>query len=278
MLKAMNFMSIMRAKNYIFTEEGSARSNEAGSALVYILIAIALLAALTISFMNPSSNQTSSQNTFRAVSEIESQIEYIRSAVQECVLRSSIGGTVAGDNTIDNTSTGTDPGASFVYPLAPNSTHLAAPVATNRNVSNLRCPSDPGDSNNHGAIFGGASGKFLPPSPSLFNNWKWYNGTDGVFFWIDTSATDAFIGTVLTKLNEKFSVCEADVIDATGGAEFLDEDSTLTCPNGSRCFRVWMVTDTTNGGGNVEDGSSDPQAAHYPTPVDAAEAACDINP
>ena len=34
------------------------RANERGSALVYILIAIALLAALTISFMNPSSNQT----------------------------------------------------------------------------------------------------------------------------------------------------------------------------------------------------------------------------
>jgi hypothetical protein len=117
----------------------------------------------------------------------------------------------------------------------------------------------------------------LPPPPNLFSDWRWYNGTDGVFFWIETTATDAFIDTVLEKLNEDYGVCEVDTIDATGGAEFLDEDATVSCPDGGKCLRVWIVADRTRGGGNVEDGISDNQAANYPTP-DAAEVAagCDV--
>ncbi len=257
------------------------RNGEQGSALVYILIAIALLAALTIAFMNPSTNQTSSQNAYRAVSEIQSQVDFIRAAVQECVLRASFGnGQVAGDVGITNTAAGDDPGANKLYPIRPNSPYLTAPVAANRNVENLRCPSDPGDDPDHAPIFGGASGRFMPQPPALFSAWQWYNGADGVFFWTETSNTDPYLDTVLEKLNSEYAVCEADVIDASGGAEFLDEDNTLTCPNGSRCFRVWLLADTNNSGtGNVEDGDSDAQAAHYPTP-DAAETAatCDVNP
>lgn len=247
------------------------RRPESGSALVYILIAIALLAALTVAFMNPSSNQTSSQNTFRAVSEIESQVDFIRAAVQECVLQSSFGNKVAGDTTINNTAGGSDPGASKLYPLKPNSTHLAAPVATDREVRNLRCPSDPGDNNDHADIFGGNTGKFMPPAPNLFSDWQWYNGADGVFFWIETTASDAYIDTVMTKLDSKYADCETDVIDSSGGAKDLDEDSTVACSAGAKCFRVWMIIDDFRGAGAVEDGRNDNQAAHYPD-----DGACDI--
>ncbi|MCB9991948.1 MAG: hypothetical protein H6867_11380 [Rhodospirillales bacterium] len=253
-------------------------SNEAGSALVYILIAIALLAALTVAFMNPSSNQTASQNTFRAVSEIKSQVDFIRAAVQECVLRSSFGNAqVAGDATVDNTVTGTDPGANRLYPLAPNSGHLAAPVATDIKVKNLRCPSDPGDNPDHAPIFGGTSGKFMPPPPPLFGDWQWYNGRDGVFFWTETTNSDAYIDTVMEKLNADYATCEVDTIDATGGAEALDEAGTVTCANGAKCFRVWMIADTTRGAGAVEDGEADNEAAHFPSPdADETAAGCDV--
>ena len=252
--------------------------DEKGSALVYILIAIALLAALTVAFMNPSSNQTTSQNTFRAVSEIKSQVDFIRAAVQECVLRSSFGNAqIAGDTTIDNSITGTDPGANRLYPIKPNSTHLTAPVATDIKVKNLRCPSDPGDDPDHAHIFGGNSGKFMPPPPPLFGDWQWYNGRDGVFFWIETTNSDAYIDTVMEKLNADFATCEVDAIDATSGVEALDEAGTVTCPNGAKCFRVWMIADTTRGAGNVEDGESDNEAAHFPTPdADETAAGCDI--
>src|SRR5262245_14841248 len=114
------------------------RASEHGSALVYILIAIALLAALTFTFMEPSSQQTSSQNTFKTLSAVQGQADIIRSAIQECVLAS---GPNAGekDTTITTGPAGTDPGARTIYPLKPDSTHFDTPAA-DRFVRDIRCP------------------------------------------------------------------------------------------------------------------------------------------
>ena len=218
------------------------QKTETGSALIYILIAIALLAALTIAFMDSSGQQTQNQNTFRTQSDLEQQVDFIRSAVQECVLTHS-----RGDNTIVTTGGGaTDAGANRAYPIKPNSTHFTGATigaAANRNVANIRCPGDPGDDQNHAMIFGGTSGKFFPATPSLFNDWQWYNGDDGVFFWISTTKSDAFLKTALEKLDAKYADCEASYIDATGGAVDMDFDSPdqATCAAGSLCFRVFMI-------------------------------------
>lgn len=216
-----------------------ALQNQRGSALVYILIAIALLAALTVSFMQPSSQQTSSQNSFKLTSDLASQIEFIRTNVQECVVVYS-----RGDITIDNTGGGTDPGANKTFPIKPTSTHLVDPVTPPSSpnlVKDLRCPGNPGDNADHQAIFSGNSGKFLPPPPALFSDWQWYNGTDGVFFWIETDKSDAYIMSALNKLDAQYGKCEADIIDSTSADKDMDNASTVTCPTGSVCFRVWMI-------------------------------------
>src|SRR5688572_8224892 len=98
----------------------SERHAERGSALVYILIAIALLAALTVTFMEPSSEQTTSQNTFETVAELNSQVNFIRSGIQECALTYPIGET---------TLTGT---TNIPYPINPTSTHLTDPDANDQ--------------------------------------------------------------------------------------------------------------------------------------------------
>ena len=49
----------------------------------------------------------------------------------------------------------------------------------------------------------------------------------------------------LAKLDEEYSECEADVIDATGGEIELTSTATADdpkCPNGSTCFRVWIIS------------------------------------
>lgn len=211
------------------------RASETGSALVYILIAIALLAALTVSFMEPSSQQTSSQNTFKTVSALRGQIGTIRSAIQECILIYP-----QGDTTI------TETGYNAPFPLSPDSAHLPAGyVATDKNASNLRCPgNNDGVANQHRAVFGGGTGKFLPPPPDLFEAWQYYNGPDGAFFWTESTKSDAFIATALARLDEKFAACESDIIDATSAAVDLDGGSTVACSNGATCFRLWLVTDT----------------------------------
>ncbi len=206
------------------------RQTQKGSALVYILIAIALLAALTATFMDSSSTQTSSQNTFNTVTDLNSQINFIRSSIEECVL------TFPGG---DATQTSTN----LPYPYNPNSSWLSSPAA-NLNVSGVRCPGNPGNSNNHAVIFGGSSGKFLPPKPNLFENWQYYNGGNGVFFFTSTNKTDAFLAAALTKLDGQFSKCEADVINnsASGSALNITTQgaSGPNCPANSYCFRVWL--------------------------------------
>ena len=233
------------------------RASEKGSALVYILIAIALLAALTVSFMEPSSQQTSSQNTFKTVAALQGQIDSIRSAIQECVLLYP-----NGDATINTAPAGSDPNPYVKYPINPDSTHFtsATPArAGNRQVRNMRCPGNPTTANpyDHAVIFSGGSGKFLGPPPDLFDEWQIYNGEDGVFFWTETDKTDAFITAALQKLDEKFSECEADLIDtsdAPAGAKDLDSNSLLTCPANHLCFRVWVIQNTAT---NVFNGDAD---------------------
>jgi hypothetical protein len=238
------------------------RENERGSALVYILIAIALLAALTVSFMQPSGNQTSSQNVFKTVSELQSQIDFIRSAVHECFLSYP-----GGDITIDNTSSAShamDVGADRRYPIDPSSDHFDGATieeAANNSVKFIRCPGNPGDNINHAMIFGGGTGKFLPPPPSLFNEWRWYNGEDGIFFYISSKTSDAYIADAFDKLEENFSQCEADQI---AGPSDLDGAGLTTCPTGSKCFRVWMVIDNVKGTDGPEKGLNDSATSYYP--------------
>lgn len=214
-----------------------AKSHQTGSALIYILIAVALLAALTATFMQSSGQQASSQNSFRTIADLKSQVNIIRSAIQECMLSYQ-----RGDLGIDISPSGTDPGARRNMPIKPNSTHYNTATlgpTTGRLVRDLRCPGNPGGNDpNHVKIFGGNSGKFMPPPTELFEEWEYYNGGDGVFFWTRTNKTDPYLNTALLKLDESYDECEADIIDASSGAQDLDSTSEVECESGFRCFRI----------------------------------------
>ncbi len=202
--------------------------------------------------MQPSNQQASSQNTVRAHTDLKSQIDFMRSAIQECVISYPKGDRCINDNAAaaycNNPAGVSDAGARNHYPLDPASTHYTnatpGPTATHL-ASDIRCPGNNGGENgnhdDHAPLFGGASGKFMPPKPDLFEDWQYYSGNDGVFIWTYTTKTDPFIISALTKLDEEFSECEADVI--TGGATvYLDSDDTYLCAANSICFRVRLLT------------------------------------
>lgn len=220
-----------------------------GSALIYVLVAIALLAALTVSLMEPAGQQTQSQNSANLVSELSGQVGFITSALSECVLSHP-----DQDSGLTSTEQKNAP-----YPINPTDSYFTAQSATpgvdaTNDAENIRCPGNPGGtgSNNqdHARIFGGASGKFLPPAPSIFGKWTYYNGADGVFIMIATSKTDPYIATALTKLDAKYSKCESDIIDrrASGSYDVTTEGATpfvRTCGAGELCFRYWVILKNT---------------------------------
>ncbi len=223
------------------------KSNSNGSALIYILIAVALLAALTVSLMEPSSQQTQSQSSTSMVTDISGQISFITSAVSECILTYP-------DQDSELTATEQE---NAPYPINPKDPYFTAQSATpasdpDNTTQYIRCPGNPGGSGasnqNHARIFGGTSGKFMPPTPAMFNAWTYYNGADGVYLMISTTKTDPFITSSMAKLDAKYSNCESEVIDRRSlGALSITTDTTpgdggvRTCAAGSLCFRYWVI-------------------------------------
>ncbi len=217
-----------------------------GSALVYILIAVALLAALTVSLMEPSSQQASSQNTTNLVSELRNQINFITSAIQECVLvyPEEDSGITAGHQ------------LNPPFPLNPMDAYLPAltPAVTAQDVAFIRCPGNPGNNSaapeEHSLIFGGSSGKFLPQPPPLMGQWQYYSGADGIYISISSSRSDNYILTAFQRLNDQFATCEADFFNQGGSAANMTSDTAQgdagvrTCPANTKCFRYWIKLNT----------------------------------
>jgi hypothetical protein len=229
-----------------------------GSALIYILIAVALLAALTVSLMEPSSQQTQSQSSTNLVTDISGQVGFITSAISECVLSHP-----DQDSELTTTQQKNAP-----YPINPQDPYFDAQTAdppsdTDDNVENIRCPGNPGGTGStnqdHARIFGGTSGKFLPPPPALFTDWTYYNGADGIYIMTSSDKTDPYITSSLIKLDAKYSNCEGEVIDRRGtSALTISSDTTpgdgaaRTCPAGSVCFRYWLILKATAIHGDVD--------------------------
>ncbi len=206
-----------------------------GSALIYILIAIALIAALTASFMQPATQQTRTQNSFKLAAELNGQVQMVRAAIQDCILQYP-----TGDSAIS--VVGYHPN----YPLEPDSTYFPTTPsirAADKNVSGLRCPgNNPGSpsQNQHFLIFGGSSGRFMPAVPALFGPWTYRNGTNltvdgqtvtGVYFQTTTTNTDAYLAEAMQKVDSQFTACEAD---------YIVGDGTNGCANNTKCLRIWV--------------------------------------
>lgn len=226
------------------------KRTQSGSALIYILIAIALLALLTSTLIEPASQQSQNQNANNLISEMQSQISLVANAIDECVLTYP-----NQDSELTTTQQKNPP-----YPINPKDPYFTAQsavpvVATVQDASGIRCPGNPGGSGatnqNHALIFGGSSGKFLPPPPNLMKPWQYYNGADGVFIFTSTDRSDAYLSTALTKLDSKYASCQTEMIDATGGAVTMSSDTVpgdsaaKSCPAGSLCFRYWIIQKST---------------------------------
>lgn len=210
---------------------------ESGAALLYIFMAIGLMAILTASMVNTSATSSRPQQAQRLAATLESQITYIRSAILECVQSYP-----AGDPTVNSSST-TDPGYNNPYPVRPESAHFTGSTlgrATNNSIDELRCPGNPGIDNNHTPLFKGVGGRFSPILPEVLSDmWRYTNvnatylgkNLDGVSIGFITNKTDAYIKDAMQTLANKYDSCEA---------EYVVGDGTNGCATGDFCFVYWL--------------------------------------
>lgn len=191
---------------------------EGGNALLYVLLAVGLLAALTYSYVKDGRENYASQSSVQISSTLYSQINMIKSAVMECVAEySGGGGDLNGDGVIDGDDNHNNP-----YPLSPsNALNLAAPggctttsnaagcipQAGNDEVIGLQCIGAPAGA---AAMFSGSSnqGRFLPPPPNGFTPWVYKNDASGTYIQI-TFPNDAAAAIALNRLLGQFTSNQA---------------------------------------------------------------------
>jgi hypothetical protein len=208
--------------------------NESGNVLLYVFLAVGLLAALTYAYVKDSRENAASQGSVRITEELFSQANMIRSAVMQCAMEYPGGGgnmddTGGSAGKIDNADNPNNP-----YPINPSSAlNAKAPAgctttssasgcvsaAANDQVRNLTCVGAPLGSTN---MFQGANnqGRFLPPPAAGFTEWTYVNDTNGVYIQT-TGSNDGTTSLALSRFMNKFATCQADLNYAGCGANCL---------------------------------------------------------
>lgn len=208
-------------KNLSFFKKGfSVSEGQRGSVLLYIFIAVGLLAALTYAFIGDSRDGMSTQNAVKTAQELYAQTNLIRSAIIECtLLYPGGGGDLDANGTINSTDNPNNP-----YPINPSSALNPEGAQADDSVKYISCTGAPSGKRN---LFQGTNnqGRILPPPPDGFSDWVYVNDTNGVRIKITAPNTASGTAT-LDRLMEKFATCQAD----------LDYGS---C--GARCFTAWIL-------------------------------------
>lgn len=213
-----------------FLREAPFLHESSGSVMLYILLAIVLLAALTFFFTRDSRDNIGTQVANRNAQELYVQSNLIRSAITECTLTHPEGaGDIAGsgtptsaDGVIDANDNPNNP-----YPLNPyraattyDATKFtpatfspALASAADNTVRNLSClipPVPPAAAATQQPIFqgAGAQGRFLPQPPNGWPEWKYMNDATGVSISI-TPPGDATSQAAASLLAAKFDVAHA---------------------------------------------------------------------
>jgi len=198
---------------------------EKGNVLLYVFLAVGLLAALSYAYVKDSRENYASQSSIQVAETLYSQANMIRAAVMECAEEyPSGGGDMNGDGIVDTNDNPNNPfplapsnalnlqaGRNNTTPIGPTGCTVTSNAAgcipqespANDYVSDLYCIGAPLGA---AAMFSGASnqGRYLPPMPGNFTPWVYKNdltfgGAGGVYIQT-TSPGDAASAIALNRL------------------------------------------------------------------------------
>lgn len=185
------------------------KNAEAGSVLFYIFIAIGLLGALTLSFIDSSREGATAQSAEQMAITLYSQANAIRSDIVACMNKYPNSVDLDSDGDIDSNDNPNPP-----YPLAPSNVNNPNGAAADDYVSDLQCPGAP---SGQAGIYasGGTSGQTAPSDISGFTKWRYKNlGTGQIFLKISSINNNTNEVIAMQKAYDRFSNCEADLDDA----------------------------------------------------------------
>jgi len=194
------------------------RTREKGSVVAYLLMAVALIAALTAALTKGSHESAVTIQVQQHVKFLETDLQTIRSAINECILVYSDPVDINGDNLINTTD---NPNAPFPLYGDLSSGGLGVPL------SEIKCPG------NQQAIFNNKAGKFFSLIGSSdytidYNN----NGTEGIQIIILRNSASPVWDEAMSQVNAKLSTCSAEIETGAG------------CTNG--CFEFWIKRPATS--------------------------------
>lgn len=159
------------------------QNSQRGNVLFIILIAVALLAALSATMMQGGGQQAVSISADKLASEVYTQAQGIRSALIECNLTYNYG-----------------------YPSA----------TYNGAVGNVECQVD--DVPTYTSIFTGSAGSFLQDPPKGFGDWQYYNdGAGGISISLSSTVNlDNARSSALGMAAGRFASSEISLVNTVG--------------------------------------------------------------
>lgn len=205
---------------------------EKGSVFAYILIAIFLAGLLVMTLTSGPQKSATTEQIDELTGSVQSDLKLISAGVNECVLQYS--------SKVDVNADGTD---DFSNPNIPFPLYDSAGTSggTGVAIKNIVCPGAPGTP----VVFGNKNGQGLrtldifAASPIYTVNYL-SDSTEGVLIRITRNAANPLWTEAISRLNGRYSTCEAANVTAGG-----------TCANG--CFYVWLLRRSTSAIG-VEGG------------------------
>lgn len=155
-------------------------SRQAGFALGYLLLFVALFALISASVIQANQRNSRMPAIHAAADKIVQQGEYIRGHLATCAI---------------------------LYPLGDNGTgfHLAYPGGSGVATSTIECPGNPSANKN---LWTGIDGNFLPANITGFGSWIYTNDATGVKLTL-TSTGEADYNIAASMAAAKYVATEA---------------------------------------------------------------------